>query len=156
MATMAAPDPPWPHRLVGEVIGTSRPPNELFGDLSARFRVTWEDGGGALFRSAYWVRHTHLTQAPRIWGVPSTQDGVPHLDGDQPGQNGASPTLIFSVPVGPYSRNWWLFAFVGELPAKALPPVVDIQGGSFAVGRVLRAVPRSDHLVHFKVVVPPY
>ena len=52
--------------------------------------------------------------------------------------------------------KWRLFAFVGDLPAEASPPVVGIQGESFAVRHVFCSLPRADNLVHVEVVSPPH
>ena len=35
---------------------------------------------------------------------------------------------FFSILIGPYSTDWWLFDFVVDIPNEGLPPVVDLQG----------------------------
>ena len=45
MDSVGSPDPLCPPRLVGEVLGTVRIPDELVDALLAWFRVTWDDGG---------------------------------------------------------------------------------------------------------------
>ena len=42
---MVNPDPPWPPRLAGEVLGTGHLQGELVEELSYRFRTIWEYGG---------------------------------------------------------------------------------------------------------------
>ena len=49
-----------------------------------------------------------------------------------------------------------LFAFLGELPAKGLPPVVDILHKAFATRRSVCAMPRVDHTTHLEGIYPPY
>ena len=61
----------------------------------------------------------------------------------------------FFVPVGPYSTDRLLSAFVGELPAEGLPLVADILGEAFAVWGAVRAALRDDHQVHVEGVPPP-
>ena len=63
--------------------------------------------------------------------------------------------MFFSFSVSQYLTNWWLFAFVGYLPAKGLPPVVNIQGGSFELCCAVHSVSRDDHVTHAKGVAPP-
>ena len=44
MDAIGAPEPPYTLRLVGEVLGTSRIPDEIISALLDQFRVTQEDG----------------------------------------------------------------------------------------------------------------
>ena len=48
MDAMVAPDPPRSSRSLGDMLGTSRPPDELVGSLSDQFRVTREEWGALL------------------------------------------------------------------------------------------------------------
>ena len=43
---MAIPNPPWPPRSVGEVLGTGQLPDTMTGILAIRFQTVHEDGGG--------------------------------------------------------------------------------------------------------------
>ena len=56
--------------------------------------------------------------------------------------------LLFSVRVYVYFTECCLFACLGELPTKDLPPVMDIPPDFFAARRSVFAVPRSDHIAH--------
>ena len=61
---------------------------------------------------------------------------------------------FLSVPLVPYSKNWNIFAFEGELPFEGLPLVVGLQREYFSVRRVVRALSRADHVIHMEVVTP--
>ena len=56
--------------------------------------------------------------------------------------------LLFSVRVNVYLTQRRLFACLGELPTKGLPPVVEIPDKAFAVRRTVCAVPQVNHATH--------
>ena len=62
---------------------------------------------------------------------------------------------LFSVPVELYSATRCIFACQGELPNECLPPLVELLVESFAMHRVVRAVPRADHVIHMGGVSRP-
>ena len=53
MAAIVTPNPPHTPWLVVEVLGTGQLPDNIFGDMSDKFRVTGDDGGGDLIRAAH-------------------------------------------------------------------------------------------------------
>ena len=61
---------------------------------------------------------------------------------------------IFSVRVNVYSAQLRMFACLGELPTKSLPPVVDIPDEAFVARRSVRAMPQVDHLTHLGGISP--
>ena len=74
-SAMVAPDPPWPPRLVGEVLGTGRLPNALTKILASRSQTVREDGGElSMEKQASWGLHYFL--AHLVLGV----DPVPGLE----------------------------------------------------------------------------
>ena len=62
--------------------------------------------------------------------------------------------LLFSVRVNVYSAKRRLFACPGELPAKGLPPVVEIPVEDFAAQRSVCAVPRVNHITRLGGISP--
>ena len=62
---------------------------------------------------------------------------------------------LFSVRLDLYSTQRRLFACLGDLPAKGLPPVVEILDKAFAAWRSVCAVPRVDHVTHLGGISPP-
>ena len=125
MATMAAPGPPRPPWLVGEVIVIIQLPGNLSGALLDRFQVTWEDGGGVLSSELYAGRGLHAF----LGHLVSAVDPVPGLEclslmGVERDRIGHLLKLFFSVPVGLYYTNRQLFAFVGDLPVEGFPLMV--------------------------------
>ena len=61
---------------------------------------------------------------------------------------------LFSVRVDVYSSECHLFACLSELPAKGLPPVMEISSYFFAAWRSVCFVPRSDHIAHLGGISP--
>ena len=55
---------------------------------------------------------------------------------------------LFSVQVNVYSTQRRLFACLGELTTKGLPPVVEIPNKAFAARHSVRAVPQVDHVTY--------
>ena len=107
---MVDPAPHRPLRSVGEVLGTGRLPRDFVEALSVRFRITREEAG-PLSTEEKSIRGVHSFLAhftSRVDLVPGFErvalmqvylDRKVHL-----------LHLLFSVPVGPYSTVWWLFA----------------------------------------------
>ena len=62
---------------------------------------------------------------------------------------------FLSIPVVLYSTDRRLFACLGDLPDRGLPPVVEIPMETFAVRRSVRAIPWADHVSHLEGVTPP-
>ena len=147
-------NPPLPHQLVGEVLGTGRLPNDIFATLSDRFRITKEDGG-SLSAEKRSDRGVHSLLAHLASGV----DPVPGFGWVvilQVEPDGTVYVLytLFSIPADMYSTARRLFACRGELPRKGLTPVVELPVDIFAVLRSVRAVPRADHIIHLERVSP--
>ena len=55
---------------------------------------------------------------------------------------------LFSVQVNVYLTECHLFACLGELPARGLPPVMYIPPDFFAARFSVRSVPLKDHIAH--------
>ena len=62
---------------------------------------------------------------------------------------------LFSVWVDLYLTIRCLFSCWGELPAKGIPPVVDIPHEAFAGWRSVHAVMQVDHITHLGRISPP-
>ena len=136
------PRPPHPPWLVGEVIGTGRPPYDIYGDLSYRFLVTSEERGllYAELRSLQGL-HIFLSHlASRLEPAPGLERlALLGVDRDETMHILHS---FFSVPVKWYSTERRLLAFSGEISMEWLPPMTDISVTSFVVWRAICAVTR--------------
>ena len=97
---MVAPDPPWSSRSLGDMLGTSRPPDELVGSLSDQFRVTREEWG-ALLSKLRSGRGLRLLQLLCLWGGPVPGAGVTCPSRVRPGQNDTNLALVIILPGRP-------------------------------------------------------
>ena len=61
---------------------------------------------------------------------------------------------LFSVWINLYSTQRRIFAWLDELPAKGLPPVVYIPDEAFAARPSVCAVSRVDHVTHLGGISP--
>ena len=59
---------------------------------------------------------------------------------------------LFSVLVGTYAPDRWLFGCCRELPPEGIPTITEIPVTSFAARRDVSDVPREDHIVYLEVV----
>ena len=62
--------------------------------------------------------------------------------------------LLLSIRVNVYSAECRLFACLGELPAKGLPPVMEILPDFFATWHSVCTVPRVNHIAHLGGISP--
>ena len=62
--------------------------------------------------------------------------------------------LFFSVHVNVYLNHRSLFTCLGDLPAKGLPPVVDIPNKAFAARRSVCSVLQVDHVTYLGGISP--
>ena len=58
--------------------------------------------------------------------------------------------LLFSVRFNVYSNQQRILACLGNMPAKGLPPVVEIPDKAFAARRSVRAVLQFDHVTRLE------
>ena len=137
------PRSPW---LVAEALGTGTVLADMDAILAAHSRTVCRDGlartpeertGRGLHS---FLSHIVLGEVPvpilecvKLVGV--NKDGRVNL-----------MHSIFSVRIDVYSTECCLFACLGELPSKGLPPVMEIPPAFFAAWRSIRSVPRSDHI----------
>ena len=56
--------------------------------------------------------------------------------------------LLFSVQVNVYLTECRLFAYLGELPAEGLPPMVEIPPDLFVAWNSVRTMPRVDRITN--------
>ena len=63
--------------------------------------------------------------------------------------------LLISVRVDIHLTSRRLFACLGELPTKGLPPVADIPHEALAARPCACAIPRVDHVTHLGGISPP-
>ena len=130
------------------MLETSRLPDKLVVDLSAWLQVTEEDSAGISpeMRSR---RELHTFLGHPASGVEALS-GIEHLA--LLGFNWYGTVqllyLFFSIPAGPYSTNWRLLDFVGELPSEPPPPVPELPVYAFAVRHAVCTVPTMGHHVH--------
>ena len=115
---MGAPDPSQPPRLVGEVLGTGRIPDDLVGALLARFRITWQEGG-LISEELSPRRGIHAFLGHLASGVDPTL-GLERLNLLGAERDGTVHVfhLFFSIPVGTYATTRWLYVFSGDLPTE--------------------------------------
>ena len=138
--------PLWPPWLVVEALGTRSIPSELSAILAAHSSTVREDGTARTPEEhSVWVIHSFLAQ------LVSGEDLVPGLDwvimvGLDPDKRVLILHSLFYVQVNFYSTHRCLFACMGEIPAKGLPPVVDITNQAFAVQLSVRAVLQVYHV----------
>ena len=148
--TMVDPGPPWPPRSVVEVLGNGEIPAELSSILADNSRTFREDG-------------TALTEEKRsnrgiqsfLEQLASGVDPVPVMERVmvvvvEPDGRVNLMHFLFSVQVELYSTQRRMFACLGELPAKGIPPVVEIPNKAFVARRSVRAVPQMDHVTHIR------
>ena len=127
---------------------------EIFRILSAWFLVTnaveaslpteIQKGGGI---------HTFLgrlnSEAALVHGLA----GLTVLGVDQDGGVHILHSL-FSVPVGPYGPDRWLFGWRRKLTLEGIPEITEILVNSFAAHRGVSAMLQEDHIVHLEGVSP--
>ena len=97
-ANMGNPEPHWPTRLVGVVLGTVRIPKNIVGDLFAWFWLTWDYEGGAPLRASFQARDPWFPRTPWLLGGPALRSQAAHLDDSWPLHNGSPPEIIFIHP----------------------------------------------------------
>ena len=153
--TMVNPGPPRPPRLVAEALGTRSILAKLAAILTDHSRTVREDGAALTpeKRSGRGI-HTFLAQ------LASGVDPVPGLEQETvvrvyPDRRVHLMLSIFSVQFDLYLTQRRLFACLGELPAKVLPPVVEIPEKDFTTRRSVCAVPRVDQVTHIGRTSPP-
>ena len=101
------------------------------------------NAGGALGMGA-----PLLHGASRVGGVPGPQSGVDDVSRGRRRRTGASHALVLLrldqrlLELVPY------LCFLGELPAKGLPTVVEIPPNFYVAGRSVCSVPRVYHITH--------
>ena len=103
------------------MLGTGRNPDDLVGALLDRFQATWEDDGGLSLELRTW-RGLHAF----LRHITSGVDPVPGMErltllGVDRDDTMDLLHLLFSIPVGPYSANWRLLAFVRDIPSEGIP-----------------------------------
>ena len=131
---MVNPGSPRPPRLVAEALGTREIPAKLAAILADHSQTVRKDGAALTAEK----RLERLT----VVGVdPDRRVHIIHL--------------LFSVQVNLYLTQQRLFACLGDLPVKGLPPVVEIPNKAFVAQRSVHAVPRMDHVTHLGGVSPP-
>ena len=132
---------------MAEVLGTGRLPNNVFGVLSAQFRVTDADRGSPPIElQEGWGIHAFLgritTEAAPVPGLAGiTLLGVY--------RDGGSHILhsFFSAQFRPYDMNRWLFRCRGKLSFQGIPAITEIPVTSFAARSVIRDVQHEYHIV---------
>ena len=145
---MVEPAPPRTLRSVAEALGTGAIPDELSSILTAHSQNVCMDGTSHTPEErSGWRIHSllaHLVLGEVL--VPGLERVT--LDGVDPDGRVHLMHLLFSVQVNAYSTQFCLFACLGELPAKAPHPVMEIPPDFFAARRFIRAVPQVDHIMH--------
>ena len=147
---MVDPGPLRPPRLVVEALGIGEILSKLADILAAYSRTVCYDRTSLTpeVRSGR-VIHSFLEE------LASEVDLVPGLErvtmvGLDPDERVLLMHLIFSFRVSFYSTQRHIFACLVKIPAKGLPPVVDIPHGDFSARRSVRTVPRVDHITHLE------
>ena len=91
------PQPPLVARLVGEVLGTVRLPEELVEALPGQFLTVWEEGGPLSMerRNGRGIHSFLIHLTSRVEPVPVESSQV------QPGRNGTPSAIVFLRPGRP-------------------------------------------------------
>ena len=125
-----------------------RDPRGLFPD------VLW-GWGGTVLREALRSGDPLLPGTDCVGSGPHPRPGVSNLVWVDP--EGILHLLhsLLSVRVDLYSTIWHLFAWLGELPAEGLPPVMEIPHKAFMSRRSICAIPQVEHVAHLGGIYLP-